>query len=103
MDKISKLNILLKLLHVIDFVILNYGVHVQHDVSVFQDLTTISHFEQIVKFPNHFCKKKILKQQFHLSHRRYYMYLNIFFFRFLVVSSKRPVSTAGYVDNNQVL
>lgn len=45
MDKISKLNILLKLL--IDFVILNYGVHVQHDVSVFQDLTTISHFEQI--------------------------------------------------------
>lgn len=47
MDKISKLNILLKLLHVIDFVILNYGVYVQHDVYFFQDLTTISHFEQI--------------------------------------------------------
>lgn len=45
MDKISKLNILLKLL--IDFVILYYGVHVQHDVYFFQDLTTISHFEQI--------------------------------------------------------
>lgn len=45
MDKISKLNILLKLL--IDFVILNYGVYVQHDVYFFQDLTTISHFEQI--------------------------------------------------------
>lgn len=45
MDKISKLNILLKLL--IDFVILNYGVHVQHDVYFLQDLTTISHFEQI--------------------------------------------------------
>lgn len=101
MDKISKLNILLKLL--IDFVILNYGVHVQHDVYFFQDLTTISHFEQIWRpFSNHFCKKNLKTTISSFTPSLLHVFKH-FFFQIPGVSSKRPVSTTGYVDNNQVL